>query len=528
MTFVLAVAALSQQPSPVVEQPASISTQEPSQLGVDSGGYTFKVTSHMVVLDVVVTDKHGETVNNLTKDDFGVYEEHTPQTIRSLDHLQSGLTPTRTPVNSTAELDKLEPNAPVSIIVLDEINTPFEDEAFARYSLKRYLNTQGDALLQPTMLVAVNLQRFMVLRDYTTSKKEILSALDHHLNGYPWHLQNGDSASGQFNAAIASLVEVAEATAGHTGHKNMIWIGRGFPGFDLQSLTPDAQMALKSEIHICTNLLRDSRVTVYTIDPAGLSVASPAQNEDSSYIDDPFGGQVDFDAIAKATGGRPFHGHNDVDTLIETSVRDGVDFYTLSYTPSAASDNSKAFRNIHVVMKNSNLHAATREGYYTQQQPEIPAITANGKLSTRLIFDLTVAGQSMLAYDALPITVMREASVTPDRFRIRLDQSALEWRSDSPRERSSDIALLVESFDRKGKMLNRVADILTVHLPPADAASASDIVNMITSIPTALPAARLRFVVRSSNGKLGATNIFLVDPKTLSDPAIGLRSEHSR
>jgi hypothetical protein len=47
-------------------------------------------------------------------------------------------------------------------------------------TLKKYLNTQGDALLQPTMLVAVNLQHFMLLRDYTTSKTEILAALN------PW------------------------------------------------------------------------------------------------------------------------------------------------------------------------------------------------------------------------------------------------------------------------------------------------------------------------------------------------------
>ncbi len=47
------------------------------------------------------------------------------------------------PIHSTAELDRLEPNAPVTLIVLDEINTPFGDEAFARYSLKKFLDQQG-------------------------------------------------------------------------------------------------------------------------------------------------------------------------------------------------------------------------------------------------------------------------------------------------------------------------------------------------------------------------------------------------
>jgi hypothetical protein len=51
-------------------------------------------------------------------------------------------------------------------------------------------------------------------------------------------------------------------------------------------------------------------------------------------------------------------------------------------------------------------------------------------------------------------------------------------------------------------------------------------VNLPTTISTATPAARLRFVVRSNaNGKIGAENVFLVDRKTLSDPSTGLKPE---
>jgi hypothetical protein len=39
--------------------------------------------------------------------------------------------------------------------------------------------------------------------------------------------------------------------------------------------------------------------------------------------------------------------------------------------------------------------------------------------------------------------------------------------------------------------------------------------------------ARLRFVVReSASGKIGAENVFLVDPKTLADPVTGLNPMH--
>src|SRR5580704_9809060 len=44
-----------------------------------------KVNVRLVTLDVVVTDKKGNPVTNLTKDDFQVYEDAQPQTIRSFE-----------------------------------------------------------------------------------------------------------------------------------------------------------------------------------------------------------------------------------------------------------------------------------------------------------------------------------------------------------------------------------------------------------------------------------------------------------
>ena len=507
----------AQQPQPAI--PAEQSGPAPNT-------YTLQVNAQAVVLDVVVTGKKGQIVNNLSKDDFQVYEDKVPQIIRTLDAPQSHAAPANIPINSTVELDKLEPTAPVTIIVLDEINTRFEDEAFARYSLKKFLDTQGDTLQQPTMFVAVSLQRFMVLRDYTTSKQEILSALDHHLTIYPWHLQGGSWKTEQYNAAFASLMEVAEATAGHPGHKSMIWLGRGFPAVNPASLSVEANEALKTAIETCANALRDARVVLYTLDPAGISTEPPAQDEDGFYVDDPFGGQVDFNAMAKATGGQSFYGRNDVDKLIADSTRDAGSFYTLSYTPTLPRDDSKDFHNIRIVMKNPNLQAATREGYYSQIPPSSVDQSAPGKLSSRQIFDLTVAGQSMLVYDAVPLTITRIAA-NPDQFKISFNSSDVIWQESGPARLTADLMVLVESFDKKGKLLSRKAEVSTAQVDESSTPNVpiTPAVNLLTTIPTQPPAARIRFVVRvSSNQKLGATNFFLVDPKTISDPTTGLKS----
>ena len=378
---------MAQQPAPV----------QPAEQG-QAGTYSLQIKSQLVVLDVVVTDKKGKAVGNLTRDSFKVYENNVAQTIQTFEPasntaIASVTAGTGAPVaiHSTAELDKLEPQAPVSIIVLDEVTTKFEDEAFARFALKKYLGSEGDTLRQPTMLIAVSIEHQMVLRDYTTSKKEILDALDHHFADNDWRTKNAAWKPAQFGAAFASLEGVAEATAGHAGHKNIVWVGRGFPGFTWDQLASTASVELKQRIATCTNLLRDTRATLYSVDPAGVAAGPPVTHTDADAyttgagnffdMDDPFGGQVDFDAMARATGGQAFHGRNDVDRLIGTSVSDGETFYTITYKPTAVSNDPREFRNIHVAMSDPSLTATTRQGYFVNAPPVAPMLDAGGKVS---------------------------------------------------------------------------------------------------------------------------------------------------
>jgi VWFA-related protein len=511
---------------PARPQQATAAQSVPQQ--TSQSDYSLKVNSQIVVLDVVVTDGKGKTVTNLSKDEFTVYEDKVPQVLTSVDlpraHTAGPEGGAKIAINSTAELDRAEPDAPVSIIVLDELNTRFEDEAFARYSLKKYLNIQGDTLLQPTMLVAVNLSHVMVLRDYTTSKKEILSALDHHFTALPWQAGNNSWRGERFNAAFASLMQVAEASSGHPGHKNMIWIGRGFPSVNPLTLNAEESAGLKNAIETCTEMLRTSRVTLYTVDPAGLSAAPAAKDESGFYVEDPFGGQVDFDTMATATGGRSFYGRNDVDNLIAMSVRAGVDFYTLTYVPATVTQTAKDFRNIRVVLKEPGLHATTRVGYFAHPPALPPDLLANGKPSDRLRFDLTEAVDGIMVYDGVPLSVTRDKDM-PNRFHLAVGAAELPWKVVGDHTQQADLTVLVMSFDRSGKVLSSDAKLFTVKRPQ-DAASGTrtpPAVNLSETVGTQPPAARLRFVVRvNGTGRIAAENFFLVDPGTLSRSSTGI------
>ena len=274
------------------------------------------------------------------------------------------------------------------------------------------------------MLLASHFRNIMVLRDYTTSRKEILDAIDKHFAGYNWQTLNGAWKGEQINAAFSSLIGVAHATAGHPGHKNMVWVGRGFPSFRWDKLPLNTQEALKNAIANCANILRDARVTLYDIDPVGLTAAPPPVDQDGFYVDEPFGGQVDFDTMAQATGGQSFHGRNDVDRLIGAGVSDGETFYTLTYKPTIVTQDPKDFRHIQVLLTDRSLRATTREGYFATAAP-IPARTQRQRANPHagLSFDIEIAGAGLMVYDGIPLTITRDPA-TPDKFHLHLSASS--------------------------------------------------------------------------------------------------------
>lgn len=502
LSGVLAISTWAQQPD---AQRSGSSDTGPSP-------YTLYMNGRGVVLDVVVTNAKGEVVPGLTKDDFLIYENKVLQSIQYFDSQSSHAKLQPAPsIRSTAELDRREPNVPVTLIVLDEINTRFQDEAFARYSVKKFLNQQGNTLDQPTLLGAVDLEHFTLLHDYTTSKQDLLSALEHHTVGPAWRAEGTNWRYQRFKASFASLMEIAEATTGHPGHKSLLWVGRGFPPFDQTSLSDEDSDTLKRIITSCTDALRDSRVTLYTLDPAGVSTEAADWNDDG-FADDPFDGELDFNKMAAETGGHAFYGRNDVDRLIETSARDGANFYTLSYTPSVSESEAKPFHNIRVVMRNPALRAETRRGYYSQSTPTSAGASAESQQVSRQTFDLALAAQSMMVYDAIHMAVKR-VNDGGDQFRLSLNSGDLVWTQSGSQKLLTKVTVVVESFDKKGAVVGQSMKVSTLQAGDGAKTNTPDIptVSLFASVPTKSPAVRVRFLVRSEgNQKLGTVNFSLV------------------
>ncbi len=507
-----------------------VSAQDlPAKIDGQSAPYSLRVKSDLVVLDVVVTDKKGAPVTGLTRDDFRVYENKVPQTIAAFEAPAARLAvqpASYAAIHSTSDLDRLAPQAPVSVLVLDEITTKFEDEAFARFAIQKYLKGEGDVLAEPTLLMAVNLEQQTVLRDYTTSKREILEAMDRHWAVSDARRQNPNYQGQQAMASLLSLTAVAEAMAGHGGHKNILWIGRGFPDLNWDAYPASTVQELKQAIATCTNRLREARVTLYSVDPASMPPGQPVTHTDdpqmfyetgdtSGQIHNPFGGQEDFDELARATGGRAMHGKAAVDKEIAESVAYGRDFYTIAYKPMNATGEAREYRSTEVAMKDPKLLANGPAGYFTgtatstgDEMGKVPEAAS----------ELGVAADGLMVYDGIPLTVERVAG-DPNKFRVGFAASALGWTPAGEQDQG-EISVLVSSYDAKGKLVHREAKVIGLVRPRLAAGKGDDrVVHLLTGISTAAPVVRVRVVVRSDgNGRIGAGNFWLT-----GDPASGAR-----
>jgi hypothetical protein len=126
-------------------------------------------------------------------------------------------------------------------------------------------------------------------------------------------------------------------------------------------------------------------------------------------------------------------------------------------------------------------------------------------------------------YDAAPIKVLRDPA-NADNFILQMNNSDIPWKTAGDHKLTAEITVLVESFDRKGKMLDRKANIRTVQVPsaPDSASPLMPYLRLMAMIGTGTPAARLRFVVRvDATGKIGADNLLLVDKRAITDPVMG-------
>src|SRR3979490_2557187 len=96
---------------------------------------TFRTTTRLVVVDVVVTDKDGNPVKDLKAEDFTVTENNEEQKLADFSFHQPGSVAAagqQLPANIFINAPRYSGNSALNVILLDAINTDFSNHAYAQ------------------------------------------------------------------------------------------------------------------------------------------------------------------------------------------------------------------------------------------------------------------------------------------------------------------------------------------------------------------------------------------------------------
>lgn len=363
---------------------------------------TFHVSSKLVYLDVTVLDKKNRpVVTGLTQDDFLITEDKRPQTIFSFEP----------PSAHTLDASGANPDgkAPVTIIVLDQLNSRFQDFAYIRWEANRFLQSQPKALPSPAELMIVGQNSLELVQSFTRDRSDLEDALKHIPPALPYKQMSASFAYERIQQSFDALEQIALECQGIPGRKNVLWLGVGGPGVNTQFLPPGTADPLLQYAHSVTNMMVDARMTLFVMYP-GLSVHDPriTMATMDSTIDlgdnDPFGpeGNINFGLFSNETGGKLFFNRNDIDGEMKEAEMLGSEYYTLTYQPQGGDDDGR-FRRIRVSMRDPSLHVVTRAGYYApdKNKPADPMQQRMQSMAEAVQATLPFTGLNLIVSDVL-------------------------------------------------------------------------------------------------------------------------------
>ncbi|HSZ61986.1 MAG TPA: VWA domain-containing protein [Terriglobales bacterium] len=321
-------------------------------------------TSRQIILDVQVTDGSGAAVRGLQKQDFTLLDDKQPKNILLFRAVDSGAGST---VKPTVEI----------VLVIDAINASYETVTYEREELKKFLLQNGGKLAQPVSLVLLT-QAGAKMQNGSSRNGTALAAL---YDQYATGLRSAVQANGfygaleRFNLSIKTLTQLVAYEGTRPGRKLMIWFSPGWPmlsGVTVELSTKDSQQLFHSIVTTTTGL-RQSRITLYSIDPLGQTdavgnrildyknflkgISSPAQ---ATF------GNMGLQVLAVHSGGRVLNSVNDLVGAIAECIADADSFYVLSFDGARADQAFGEYHALGITVDKPGTTARTSSGYYAQ------------------------------------------------------------------------------------------------------------------------------------------------------------------
>jgi len=217
--------AMAQQSSPAQSftvQPGTPEQEEPTMV--------IHTTTRRVVVDVVVTGADGKPVAGLTQGDFTVLEDHKPQSIRafeahSAEQDRSVLPPAPPdlPSNTFLNLEQTPASGPPVEILIDNLNTPLDNQAFAREQIVHFIEHKPASMEVAIFALSDNLS---LIQGFTTDTNRLLTAM--HSKAAGMHMTAANDYVMKAEITLDAFQDLGSFLATMGGRKNLLWFSGSF------------------------------------------------------------------------------------------------------------------------------------------------------------------------------------------------------------------------------------------------------------------------------------------------------------
>lgn len=421
----------------------------------DKSEVKFTARAELVLIPTLVTDKSGNHITGLKKEDFTVLENGAEQKVATFEEITSNahrwIRP-RTPNEFGNTLTGGPSARRVTLIVLDLINTPFVGQAYARKDLLKYLTESVDQR-EPTALYTLTRSGVQVIHDFTTDPRVLAAAL-HKVKGDTFQMVDApeeveaitgtaspDGSAGvdpgtvqteaqkiqtmmedselnfqSFEQRLAitytlqAMQQIAQALAGFPGRKSLIWASGGFPfsvSDTTMQLAPAGRDSLADVLPMYEHtwqLLNDAEISLYPVDVKGLQTLAPSaalNNPGRNYTRNMSFRQIDtqstLSTFASMTGGRAYYNSNDLAKGFRDAVHDSAEYYMLGYYLDRSKTKS-GWRKLAVKVKRDHIEVRARNGFFLTNATTDPEISRNNDISSALQSPLDYTSIALVAH----------------------------------------------------------------------------------------------------------------------------------
>jgi VWFA-related protein len=462
---------------------------------------TFRVQVDYVEVDVVVTDQRGNLVRDLKKEDFQVFEDGKAQTISTFTHVDIPIERAdrplfaASPIEPDVKTNEKPFDGRVYVLVIDDLHTRFGRTQRVRSAARQFVQQRLGA--NDLMAVVHTFGPSDANQEFTNNKRLLLAAIDKtqgrkldsatanktreyyntagtRQTGDP--LNDPDDQERSYNATstLRQLQNIAQWFGSVRGRrKTILFFSEGID-YDLNELIAsngsthrDATQIIEETNQVIQAATR-SNVSIYGVDPRGLTDLGDESIEIGSYPDDTSLGigqnslmnelrtsQDSLRVLSDNTGGFAVVNRNDFSTAFDRIVEDNSSYYVLAYYPPDARPGRQ--HKISVRTSRPGLVIRARQGYVTPKKPAVekpnPKDTRTPEIKAALDSPLPVSGLAMHVFAAPFKGAAPNASVL-----IGVELTGQDLKLD----KNDQIQLSYMAIDAKGKVQGGNTDMVSM------------------------------------------------------------------